>query len=208
MESQPQHERAQAKQALRDTMRQKRTLVASEEAQAAAREAGRHLARVVARHRARTVALYASIGNELSADPAAAMLRHHGVALAYPRVAPGQRALTFCRVDDPTRLVPGSFGIPEPAHDADPIPLESIDVIVTPGMAFGLDGQRLGWGHGYYDATLARCPALRVGFGYSWQLLNSVPHDEHDQPVDVVITDVGVLLPRGQPDPHEPNMAR
>ncbi len=72
---------------------------------------------------------------------------------------------------------------------------ETVDVVVTPGLAFDREGNRLGYGGGYYDRYLARMgdAILRVGVAFSLQLVGRVPHEHEDQPVDVVVTDQGVL---------------
>ena len=72
---------------------------------------------------------------------------------------------------------------------------EKIDVVVSPGLAFDRRGHRLGYGGGYYDRYLARlhAHASRVGIGFAVQLLDEVPAEETDQPVDVVVTDRGVI---------------
>jgi 5-formyltetrahydrofolate cyclo-ligase len=58
---------------------------------------------------------------------------------------------------------------------------------VIPGLAFDRDGWRVGWGHGYYDATLAGAPdALRIGLAFETQMVESVEHDPHDAHLDVV----------------------
>jgi 5-formyltetrahydrofolate cyclo-ligase len=76
-----------------------------------------------------------------------------------------------------------------------PTPLEQIDLVVTPGLGFDRSGNRLGWGGAYYDKFFAheQLTATRCGFGFAEQLLDSVPATEHDQPVDFVVTDEGVV---------------
>lgn len=64
----------------------------------------------------------------------------------------------------------------------------SKSVILVPGLAFTKDGKRLGRGGGYYDRYLEAHPVFSIGLCHSWQLLQDIPTEEHDQKVDLVIT--------------------
>ena len=78
------------------------------------------------------------------------------------------------------------FEIPEPIGE----PLQSygeIDLAIVPGMAFDAQGHRLGRGKGYYDKTLCRIKAPKIGVCFSFQFLEQVPVDELDIPMDEVI---------------------
>lgn len=63
-----------------------------------------------------------------------------------------------------------------------------IDLVVVPGMAFDKEGNRLGRGRGYYDKFLTKVDAHKVGVCFPFQLVDHVPHDEHDIRMDEVIT--------------------
>jgi 5-formyltetrahydrofolate cyclo-ligase len=81
------------------------------------------------------------------------------------------------------------------------VPIESIDVMLVPGLAFDAAGRRLGFGGGYYDAAgralRERRPAsLLVGFAYDFQIVDACPADARDVAVDVVVTERRVLTAR------------
>lgn len=88
---------------------------------------------------------------------------------------------------DESRLELGSFHIEEPAGDnlADP---REIEVIVVPAVAYDKRGNRLGRGKGFYDRLLAEAKATKIGIGYDFQLLDELPVDPHDVPMDMIIT--------------------
>lgn len=88
---------------------------------------------------------------------------------------------------DESRLELGSFHIEEPQGDAlvDP---DEIELIVVPAVAYDRSGNRLGRGKGFYDRLLATTRATKIGVGYEFQLLDSLPAEEHDVPMDMVIT--------------------
>lgn len=94
---------------------------------------------------------------------------------------------------DRTRLSLGSFHIEEPEGD-DIAPVESMELIVVPGVAFDRRGNRVGRGKGFYDRLLAETRVTTVGVGYDFQLFDSVPAEEHDAPLDVIITETSHLV--------------
>jgi 5-formyltetrahydrofolate cyclo-ligase len=141
-----------------------------------------------------TALLYGAAPEEASPHALERALRAAGVRIAYPRVA-GSRELALHWVDDPGVLVEGAFGLVEPRADAPSASLAEIDLVIVPGIAFDADGNRLGFGGGYYDVLLAG-PELRAptaAIAYDEQVVESVPHDERDRPVDVVVTPTRTL---------------
>ncbi len=95
----------------------------------------------------------------------------------------------------PERLVEGAFGILEP--EVADVPLCEIDVFLVPGVAYDLEGFRLGYGGGYYDRLIAgKLPhQLFVGVAFEFQLVEELPRDGWDVPVDVVLTDASCVYP-------------
>lgn len=91
-----------------------------------------------------------------------------------------------------TRLELGSFHIEEPTGDdlTDP---EEIELIVVPAVAYDRRGNRLGRGKGFYDRLLSTTRAVKVGVGYDFQLIDELPTEEHDVPVDFVITQTRII---------------
>lgn len=87
-------------------------------------------------------------------------------------------------------LVPsGKFGILEPIE---PMKMASknIDIVLVPGLLFDKEGHRIGYGFGYYDKFLARVPrALKIGLAFDFQVVDKIPKDEHDVPVELIITE-------------------
>jgi 5-formyltetrahydrofolate cyclo-ligase len=142
------------------------------------------------------VGVYASMRSELRTAPLVEMLLARGTAVAFPRVVPGQLRLEFHRVGALADLEPGCFSIPEPTSAAPIVPVTNIDLFVVPGIAFDASGNRLGWGAGHYDVTLAaHTRALRVGFCFECQVVDVVPSTSTDLPMDLVVTEQRVLRP-------------
>jgi 5-formyltetrahydrofolate cyclo-ligase len=197
--SQTGDDQANAKQVLRSRMRRARAAISRDAAAHAARLAASHLLGLAELDGMTLAGLYAAVDNELGTREVADALRARGILVAYPRIAPPERVLRFHLVpgqDDD--LEPGPFGIPQPAADAEAVDFDRISMLLVPGLAFDERGGRLGWGKGYYDATLAqdqglRPRPLRVGYAYALQLVPEVPQRSHDVSMDLVVTDAGVI---------------
>jgi 5-formyltetrahydrofolate cyclo-ligase len=179
------------KAALRAEMAGRRQAIPPGDVQAASAQACRHLLAFVRSRGARRVALFASMRGELDPRGTVAELHAASIEIAFPRVA-GKRRLTFHPVDDLATLTPSRLGIPEPAPDRPEVVPSALDLIVTPGLAFDREGGRLGWGGGYYDATLARAGVPSAGFFHSFQLVDAVPRTSQDHRVDFLVSELGI----------------
>ena len=83
------------------------------------------------------------------------------------------------------------FGICQPRKGhLKEIPLEDIDLVVVPGVAFDKENSRLGRGHGYYDRFLCCLPkrTKTIGLAFDFQIVENLPKDSHDIPVSKIIT--------------------
>jgi 5-formyltetrahydrofolate cyclo-ligase len=91
------------------------------------------------------------------------------------------------RKDD--QLQKGRTGMAEPLDSAPEAKPQSGDIVIVPGLCYDLEGYRLGYGGGFYDRLLADCPALSIGLCRERMLINRVPREEHDVPVDIIVTE-------------------
>ncbi len=140
------------------------------------------------------MAVYAPLGTEVDATEIARRVLARGAQVAFPRAVPGERRLAFARCEQ-AELVTGPFGAPEPPPGAPELDAADVACVVLPGVAFSLDGFRLGRGGGHYDATLSAMPrAARVGVAFDVQIVPSLPREPHDARLDVVVTDARTLV--------------
>lgn len=83
------------------------------------------------------------------------------------------------------------FGIyqPKSGHVRE-VPLQNIDLVIVPGVAFDKNNVRLGRGHGYYDRFLSGIPnrTKTIGLAFDFQVVENLPRDSHDVPVWKTIT--------------------
>lgn len=86
----------------------------------------------------------------------------------------------------------GAFDIYEPVgeelHD-----IAEMDLIIVPGVAFDLKGNRLGRGKGYYDKLLCKATCPKLGYIYDLQLLEQIPAEQHDIPMNFIVTDKRII---------------
>ena len=94
-----------------------------------------------------------------------------------------------------TKLEIGSFYIEEPTGN-DIHPVEEIELIIVPGVAFDKKGRRLGRGKGFYDRLLQSAKATKIGVGYEFQLVDDIPAEDHDVPMDIIITEHNTIIIR------------
>lgn len=143
-----------------------------------------------------TICAFWPLPDEANIRPMLPLLLKRGNRLALPCFVQGK--LTFRTVHDLKALVPGALGIPEPSPSAHPIEAQDIDLVLVPGRAFDRGGYRLGRGNGGYDSWIAvqrtANPKTRYfGVCLECQLVPEVPHEEHDQRVDAIVTARGLL---------------
>ncbi len=117
--------------------------------------------------------------------------------IALPVTYKAERRLRFFKIKNYSELhaTPKNFYIPEPIPKEQNIIAENdFDLIIVPGIAFNLNGYRLGWGFGFYDDFLSRVnkKAKKIGLAYEFQIAN-FPTESHDIPVDKIITEKRIV---------------
>lgn len=129
-------------------------------------------------------------------DPRFLMLElaRAGYQTALPVVTGKDSPLTFRLWGAGDPLEAGSFGTQHPSADA---PTVVPNALIVPLLAYDEDCYRLGWGGGFYDRTLAAHSEIKAfGFAFGAQIVDHVPREAHDWPLQGVITEEGVILPR------------
>ncbi len=116
-----------------------------------------------------------------------------GRTLVMPRVINPLGEMEHASVRDLDKLVPGAWGIPEPAG-TELIAASQIELVIAPGLAADPAGNRLGYGKGFYDRFFAQASnALKVMLVPSRFIVEKIPAADHDVPVDKLVTESGVL---------------
>ena len=137
---------------------------------------------------AKCIFLYASVGNEVYTRDLLCRAYNHGRTVALPKCR-GNGQMTFFEYDG--RLTEGRYHIPEPMSERILEP-SAEDIIIVPGLAFDTEGYRMGQGGGYYDRYLEKYHCISIGVCREQFILNDIPKEWNDLPVDYVITEATV----------------
>ena len=166
------------KATVREQMKRVRLAMSKAEVGRLSAMASARLVELEAFRAASGVMLYLPVRNEVDAMPVVTRCLNDGKALVLPRM---------------------DLVEPDPAKTAPAAP-DQIDLVVVPGLAFDREGNRIGWGRGYYDAFLATLDgrAALVGLAYGFQVVEAIEHDGHDVPMDLIVTEATTLCLNGQ----------
>ena len=144
---------------------------------------------------ARTLLLYASMRDEVPTHGLIASLLTAGRRVALPITHEKDKSLTLACLSSIDDLQPAKYGVPEPAAGRrQACPSSSIDVALIPGLAFDMQGHRLGHGLGYYDRFLPSFSCPLIGLAYDAQITPRLPREAHDHPVDFVVSEKRVVV--------------
>lgn len=137
---------------------------------------------------AKIVGAYFAIGSEVMTELIIGHAKVLGKKIALPRVE--ENNIAFYGLPLTNTLVKGRFGIMEPPpHE----PMDKIDILIVPGIAFDKEGNRLGYGKGFYDRLLAsKQTKFSIGLAYSFQIVENLPYDLHDKRLDAIASEDGI----------------
>lgn len=140
-----------------------------------------------------TVMVYAAKAPEVETSALITALNHRGVRVIVPIIERETCGLRLSYLPDPGVLVPSTFGVPEPIGSELPARPEDVEVVVLPMLAFDAEGNRLGYGAGYYDRFLCRYPhPKKIGIAYACQQAERIPAEENDVTMDYIVTEKGI----------------
>jgi 5-formyltetrahydrofolate cyclo-ligase len=141
------------------------------------------------------VMMYMSLPHEVDTAPAILHAWQKGKTVAVPKVSWQQRhMIPVILTSLETGFSTEASGLRNPITGV-PMPIEEIDIIVTPALGFDKKGNRLGRGGSYYDRFFSNrnLRAIKCGFAFDDQILDEIPTDEHDVRMDLVVTNNGVI---------------
>ncbi|MGB6621881.1 MAG: 5-formyltetrahydrofolate cyclo-ligase, partial [Xanthobacteraceae bacterium] len=136
--------------------------------------------------------------SEINPLPLMKTLAEAGATLALPKIAGRGKPLIMRAWHWGAPLDAGQWGIREPKAE---YPEVDPDILLVPLLAFDRAGQRIGYGAGYYDMTIARLRSRKavtaIGIAFSMQEVSAVPAMERDEPLDFVLTEREVIEIKG-----------
>ncbi len=190
-----------AKNALRKQIYALRDSLTPEEIAAKSEAVAGQLAKLPFYREAGTIMFFLSFRSEVDT---LGMVRDNlgrGKRVLVPKSLPEERLLVPSQLLDLKKdLIMGHYNIPEPGPAAlRPVEPEEIDLLIVPGVAFDLSGNRLGYGGGYYDRFFERLrPAVPlVALAFELQIVDRVPVEPWDRRMDWIVTEKRAIHPAG-----------
>jgi len=169
--------------------------IPSEQRNERSRKACRNLVSTAEFQSASTIMMFLSLPHEVDTSDAILHAWQLGKAVAAPKISWQQRHMIPVLINSlETGFSTGASGLRNPISGL-PVPFGDIDLVVTPALGFDKKGNRLGRGGSYYDRFFANAElkADRCGFAFAEQLLDSIPVTEHDEPVEILVTDEEII---------------
>ncbi|MDQ0615772.1 5-formyltetrahydrofolate cyclo-ligase [Microbacterium sp. W4I4] len=183
-------EAEQQKRALRAELRERRQLLSDAQREAAASGIAAQLDALVEEHGARSVSCFLSTTTEPDTRGFVRDAVARGIRVLLP-ITRADGLLDWAVADDTEEISEGLYGLPEPTGEVlGPIAVNDVDLMIIPAAAIDRTGTRLGWGRGYFDKTIGsmeKCPPVYAVI-YDSEVLDSLPREVHDQPVDGIVT--------------------
>ena len=174
------------KKALRDYIRHKKRQMTPQQIEMAGDRLAEAFIKTHAYQQAETIYGYMPYNQEVRTIPILEHALRHGKRVAVPKVYGDE--MRFIYVTDLKVMEKSSCGIPEPIAD-NPVADDPTALVLMPGLAFDLQGHRIGYGGGFYDKFFAKEPLHpKIALCYDFQLFPALDTDAYDIPVDQVIS--------------------
>ncbi|MFD5226680.1 5-formyltetrahydrofolate cyclo-ligase [Microbacterium sp. NPDC058342] len=183
-------EAEQQKRALRAELRERRQLLSDAQRETAAAGIAAQLDDLIRAHDARSVSCFLSTTTEPGTRDFVREAVLRGIRVLLP-ITRADGLLDWAVADETGETAEGMFGLPEPTGEVlGPIAVGDVDLMIIPAAAVDRAGTRLGWGRGFFDKTIGSmqgCPPVYAVI-YDSEVLDSLPREVHDQPVDGIVT--------------------
>jgi 5-formyltetrahydrofolate cyclo-ligase len=144
--------------------------------------------------KASVVMAFLSMPREVDTTPILLDAWRQGKTVAVPQVAWERHDMIPVAIQSLDSVSVDKKGLRNPV-DGTPVPFEAIDLVITPGLGFDRQGNRLGRGGAYYDQFFAskELRAVKLALAYCEQIVDKIPQDKTDVPMDVLICDTGII---------------
>lgn len=140
----------------------------------------------------KTIALYMALAGEVKLDTLFPTCWKLGKRTCIPVFNAKAKIYEMAEITPETECFTGHYGIREPLSPA-LFPMDKIDLIAVPGVAFDRKGNRLGRGGGYYDRLLEGFSGISAAVAFDFQVLSEIPAERHDKPVNALVTETGII---------------
>lgn len=149
------------------------------------------LVRLTAIKEAGTILFYLPVRGEVDLKPFFNKLSSKKKFIL-PRVK-DETTLHLYNIDKLEDVEKGSFKILEPRLHLKRAKISEVDAVLVPGIVFAVNGHRIGYGKGFYDRLLKKIKGPKIGIAYDFQIVENIPAEQHDTPMDMIITEKRVM---------------
>lgn len=192
---------SQTKTALRQQAKEARSLLSPSQIAEYSAAIGRRLLDLL--NGFETIMVYVSKVPEVDTGDLILDLNRRGVQVVVPIIERETCSLRLSYLPDPSVLVPSTFNVPEPLGHELPARPEDVQAVIIPMLAFDAEGDRLGYGAGYYDRFLCRYPhPIKIGIAFSCQQAESIPVEGSDVKMDYIVTENEIIRCNGRATPQ------
>jgi 5-formyltetrahydrofolate cyclo-ligase len=144
--------------------------------------------------KAKTIGITISQGFEWDTEPIIEKAWDEGKAVCVPKCF-ANKEMFFYRIHDFQQLEKGLYDIPEPNPEkATNVNKQEIDLLIVPGVVFGENGYRIGFGGGYYDRFLVDFPNETISMASHFQVINQIPINSFDIPVQYIVMEEDMIF--------------
>ncbi|MBD3417922.1 5-formyltetrahydrofolate cyclo-ligase [Candidatus Micrarchaeota archaeon] len=177
------------KRSLRNEILAKRKAQSAEERAAKSKLIMHELIGLPEFREAKVVAFYLPVNGEVDTTEMIKWAHQEGKEVCVP-VVHEQKKMCMVVYEPLDRMKNGRYKIPEPVGKPE---RHHVDLVVVPGVVFDRRGHRIGMGRGCYDYFLKNKKCVNVGICFGFQLVDEIPAEPHDVPVNIIVTEHGVV---------------
>ena len=185
------------KQTLKSEISEKRKALSKEEIKGKSSKIKENLYSLEEFKKAKNILFYVSFNDEVDThEIIKELLANKEKNIIVPYVVKNNPILQLSEIKNFNELEPKTWGILEPKDEfIRKFDIENVDLVIIPGIVFDQNGHRIGYGYGYYDRFLKKLDknVVKIGFGFEFQIVDKIPEEKHDVPVDIMVTEKRVI---------------
>jgi 5-formyltetrahydrofolate cyclo-ligase len=188
---------AEQKKLIRTSILNKRNSLTQQEIKDAERLIVNNLLKLNQFIQSQNVFCYVSFRSEVPTEGIISHCQQQGKNVYIPVCVNETKEMLISHYDDDVILAASKYGVQEPTKETIKIAdREILDIAIMPGAVFDSKGYRVGYGAGYYDKFFAHAKnrIYKVALAFSFQIIDEVPHDHFDIPVDCIVTEQGIIM--------------
>lgn len=185
------------KRQMRHAYASMRDAISKDEANALSNLASLHVIELIKQYNWKSVMVYIPFRSELNIWPIIHWCWEHEIEVIVPKCEVKTISMHLYSLYNKDQLVSGAYQILEPNPEVATLTKATPDAVIVPGLAFTVDGGRLGYGGGYYDrfyeSMLIQSPSTKwIGIGYDIQVATTIPMDKYDMILNILVTNKGI----------------